>query len=137
MTELGEFVENNEELSDSQIDKIAEVMERRALAEKAPAYSGLLKPEQEEALVKEGLMSKEDVRAISDEDLIKVKSVGLAAVQKLRDWSVEGLGKGNAIARRYLVLKCGDESLDVSPGDVIPEKFGAAESVDKGQASWQ
>ena len=135
MTELGN--EQIEEMSDEQIDKIAEVMERRALAEKAPGYSGLLKPEQEKALMDAGLMSKEDVRAASDEDLIKVKSVGLAAVQILRDWSVKDLGKGSAIARRYLALKDGADRLDVSPGDVIPAGFGAQEAVDKGQAAWQ
>ena len=132
MTELGDKV-----LEDSQIDKIAEVMEKRALAEKHPAYAHLLKPEQVEAMVKAELMSKEDIRAASDEDLIKIRGVGLAAVQSLRDWSVEDLGKGNAIARRFLVLKDGDDSLDVRPGDVIPARFGAENMVKAGKASWQ
>jgi hypothetical protein len=133
MTELGK----EQIINDSQIDKIAEVMERRALAEKQPAFAHLLKPEQVEAMVKVGLMDKEDIRSASDEDLIKIKSVGLAAVQILRDWSVEDLKKGTAIARRYLVLKDGKDRLDVSPGDEIPARFGAEEMVAAGKASWQ
>jgi len=135
MTEIGN--DHIEGLSDEAVDKIAEVMERRALAEKAPAYSGLLKAEQESALVEEGLLNKEDIRAASDEELIKIKGVGLAAVQKLRDWSVKDLKKGNAIARRYLALKCDGETLDVSPGDEIPARFGAEEAVAKNKATWK
>jgi hypothetical protein len=45
--------------------------------------------------------------------------------------------KGDAIAKRFLVLKCDGERLDVRPGDVIPARFGAEEIVGKGKASWQ
>ena len=138
MTETGDVAKKTKDtVSDSQINEIADALEKRAVAKKLPAFAKLLKPEQVDAMLEAELATKEDIRAASDEDLIKVKGIGLATVQALRDWSVEDLEKGNAIARRFLVLRCGDESLDVRPGDIIPAKFGAKEQVERGKASWQ
>ena len=136
MTKNGEVVEKNENL-DEIVDKAVEAMEARAIAEKQPAYAKLLKPEQVEAMLMVGIESIEDVRAASDEELVKIKGIGLSALNKLREWSSADVGKGNAVARRYLSLKNGEETLDVRPGDIIPARFGAAEQVEKGKASWQ
>ena len=137
MTEIGNDQIEEPKLSEEQIDEIADAMELRALAEKEPAFAKLLKPEQVVAMQTAGFFSKEDIRAASDEELIGVKSVGLAAVQTLRDWSSEDVEKGDAVARRFLALKDGDDSLDVRPGDVIPARFGAEEQVEKGKATWR
>ena len=133
MEEIGK----EKELDNSQIDKIVDAMQARAIAEKLPEYAELLKDEQVEAMLKAGLESKADVRAASDESLMGIKGVGLSALNKLRELSSADVGKGNAIARRYLALNNGEETLDVSPGDIIPAKFGAKEQVEKGKASWQ
>ena len=138
MTKIGnDQIVEKDKLSEEQIDEIADAMEKRALAEKEPAFARLLKPEQVTALQLAGLFSMEDVRAATDEKLMGVKSVGLAAVQILRDWSSEDIEKGDAVARRYLALIDGKDSLDVSPGDIIPARFGAAEQVEKGKATWE
>ena len=134
MTETGN---EQVELTEKQLNKVAELMEQRSVAEKQPAYAELLKPDQVEGMLKAGIESMEDVRAASDEALIKIKGIGSSALQALREWSSKDIGKGNAIARRYLALNNGKETLDVKPGDIIPEKFGAAEMVEKGKASWE
>lgn len=134
MTENGEL--ENVALNDEQLDKVAEIMEKRVTAEANAEFAKMLKPEQVEALIKAGFKNKEKIRAASDEDLVAVKGIGIAAAQVLRDWATGGVKKGDAIATRYLVLKNGAEKLNVVPGQVIPAEFGAEEAVKKGQAYW-
>ena len=119
-------------------DLVEDVMEVKAVEKKeVPEFAKFLKEEQVAALVKAGYVDKLSVRAASDEQLVKVEGIGAATVMKLREWGISEVEKGNAIARRFLVLKCGDETLDVRPGDIIPAKFGAKEVVEKGKASWE
>lgn len=148
MTEIGndqiEEIVKSGEIDPEVVDKIAKVMEERAIAEKAPEYAEIVNPAQVEALLAEGLESKEDIRALTDEELVKIDGIGAATVTKLREWGIEDVEKGNAIARCFLALKSSNERdengdklrLNVRPGDVIPTEYGAEELVEKGQASW-
>ncbi len=119
MTEIGEILVE---------EKVEEV--------KVPDYEKFLKSAQVEALQNAGYKDELSIRAASDEELIKLDGIGPATIIKLREWGVIKVEKGDAIAKRFLVLKCGDERLDVRPGDVIPARFGAEEIVESGKATW-
>jgi hypothetical protein len=98
----------------------------------------ILNEKQLEAMKKAGFADKIAIRAASDEDLIKVEGIGPATIIKLREWGIEEAGAGNAVSRRFLVLKCkGKEALSVRPGEIIPAEYGADEMVEKGLATWQ
>lgn len=120
MTEIGEI------LVEEEVEEV-----------KVPEYEKFLKPAQVKALQNAGFPDKLSIRAASDEELIKLDGIGPATIIKLREWGVIKVEKGDAIAKRFLVLKCGDERLNIRPGDVIPSRFGAEEIVKKGKASWQ
>ena len=124
MTEIGEI------LIEEEVEKVVKEVE-------VPEYEKFLKKEQVEALQKAGFVDKKAVRAASDEDLVKVAGIGAASVIKLREWAIGKVDAGDAISKRFLALKCGEESLDVRPGDIIPAKFGAERQVEKGKATWQ
>lgn len=98
----------------------------------------ILKEAQVEALEKAGLVDKVSIRAASDEDLIKIDGIGPATVIKLREWGVIEVEKGDAVAKRFLVLKCaGEDPLNVKPGDIIPARYGAEVVVKSGKATWE
>ena len=100
--------------------------------------SEILKDEQLEELEKAGLYDKAKIRAASDEELVGVRGIGLATAEKLREWAIpEEMADGDAISKRFLVLKHGAERLDVRPGDLIPAKFGAENCVKSGKATWK
>lgn len=118
--------------------QIEEVMEERAIAEKPmPEYAKFLKEEQVTELIKAGYTDKLSIRAASDEELIKVNGVGPATILKLREWGVVEVEKGDAVAKRFLALRDGADSLDVRPGDIIPARFGAERWVKSGKATWK
>ena len=120
------------------IDKGAEAMEKRAIAEKNPEFAGLLKEDQVIAMLNAGFESKLSVRAASDEELIKIDGIGAATVIKLREWSVFEVPEGDAISLRHLALNDGtDTPYNVNPGDIIPAHLGAEDQVNAGRAIWK
>lgn len=126
------------EVGKTQIEEGGKEMDKRALAEKPmPGYASFLKEEQVAELVKAGLNDKVSIRAASDEDLVKIDGIGAATVLKLREWSIIEVAEGDAVSKRFLVLKDGEDRLDVRPGDVIPARFGAERWVKSGKATWQ
>jgi len=97
----------------------------------------ILNKKQLEAMEKAGFSEKIAIRAASDSQLVAVDGIGAATVVKLREWSIYELPEGDAVAHSCLILKDGDERLQVLPGDIIPARFGAARQVEKGRATWE
>ena len=89
-------------------------------------------------LYNQDITDKKAVRGVTDEQLLSIEGIGPAAVGKLREWAKRSaIAEGDAISFGYMVIRKGEETLNVAPGDVIPAKYDAKTRVEQGKARWR